>query len=724
MLLGRVAPQWDAADFFGPEFSLVADHIKAGRLLLWDPWADAGSPDFAEPELGTTSPVLLLVGLISPNPQAGFVAYWMLIWVLAGTGFLLFTKHLSAPLWGGAVTALGFVSSGFFTGHAEHTSSLYSITLLPWILWRFDAALLRRSYWFAVQAGALYGLSALGGYPQFTILTPFFLALWAIGRSFFDKTSQRSRGNQSGPRLLVFCITIFAITSGLGAIIYGPSYIGLETSTRGFSDRVGYRSRAEATSSNILPVPALSTFSSPYLAVLNLPPHGIWPKTDVSMSSIYMGGVPLVLCCFALYRGNRWHWWLVGIAVFFAACSLGDELPVRGWLYDFALPTRFFRNASMFSVYTMVVFGVLAAFGSKELTLLERKSERKVFFVVSILLALSAATAFAWIVQNTDKVLATQPFAVAQLILIWFGIAGISIGLYRAALSNASAAKLLVIVALVDALMSFRISKPIMYTEATVFWWHTMNTDHDRRLDLGSQGLNRSFTPPQTLATYRTNQNLSLKISVLRSYVTFGNRFDDQFVSDPVLREMALGSHRIWFCTAPVWSPPDNSSFGQFSERVHMLGQPVLVLHSPEQMRSLALRTKLGAEQLNSNPKIVGSVPCSAAAITSLSYRPNWLSFDYLAPAKGWLLVTDRWATGWRLTVNAQQRPVIGGDFIFRAVRVDPGKNAIQFRYRPSGFFISLFASWATLVTVLLVEIYKALKIATEKRKRLALQPA
>src|SRR5215469_4177916 len=80
LLLGRAAPQWDAADYFGPEFSLIADHIKAGRLLLWDPWVAAGTPDSAEPEFGTTSPIVLLAAAISPNPQAGFIMYWMAIW--------------------------------------------------------------------------------------------------------------------------------------------------------------------------------------------------------------------------------------------------------------------------------------------------------------------------------------------------------------------------------------------------------------------------------------------------------------------------------------------------------------------------------------------------------------------------------------------------------------------------------------------------------------------
>src|SRR5664279_4821361 len=89
LLLGKRALQWDSADFFAPAYSLVADHLKAHRLLLWNPWISGGSPDFAEPELGTTSPIMLLTAAIFPGPESGYIAYWMLTWIGAGLGMLL-----------------------------------------------------------------------------------------------------------------------------------------------------------------------------------------------------------------------------------------------------------------------------------------------------------------------------------------------------------------------------------------------------------------------------------------------------------------------------------------------------------------------------------------------------------------------------------------------------------------------------------------------------------
>ena len=97
LLSGRTAPTWDAVDYFAPLFSLIADHAKAGRLMLWNPWVNAGSPDFSDPQVGASSPLLLLFALIVPNPFFGFLAYWMALWIAGGLGMMLLCRHLKAP---------------------------------------------------------------------------------------------------------------------------------------------------------------------------------------------------------------------------------------------------------------------------------------------------------------------------------------------------------------------------------------------------------------------------------------------------------------------------------------------------------------------------------------------------------------------------------------------------------------------------------------------------
>ena len=83
-----------------------------------------------------------------------------------------------------------------------------------------------------------------------------------------------------------------------------------------------------------------------------------------------------------------------------------------------------------------------------------------------------------------------------------------------------------------------------------------------------------------------------------------------------------------------------------------------------------------------------------------LRYTPNHMDLSVTCPDAGWLLVTDRWAHGWRAVVNGQPAELFGGNFIFRAVRVKSGKNRIDFSYRPFGFPVLLVLSWGTLAAV------------------------
>ena len=57
LISGARVQIWDATAYYTPAFSLVADHARVGRLLLWDPWLAGGTPDFADPQVGAASPL-------------------------------------------------------------------------------------------------------------------------------------------------------------------------------------------------------------------------------------------------------------------------------------------------------------------------------------------------------------------------------------------------------------------------------------------------------------------------------------------------------------------------------------------------------------------------------------------------------------------------------------------------------------------------------------------
>jgi uncharacterized membrane protein YfhO len=99
-----------------------------------------------------------------------------------------------------------------------------------------------------------------------------------------------------------------------------------------------------------------------------------------------------------------------------------------------------------------------------------------------------------------------------------------------------------------------------------------------------------------------------------------------------------------------------------------------------------------------------------------VSYTPDRLQMQVHVDEAGWLLVTDSWSRGWTAIVNGRPADVVGGNFLFRAVRVGPGTNVIDFRYRPFGYPWLLVVSWSTLAVVVIAGVCR--RRVTEGRAR------
>src|SRR5262249_5744007 len=198
LVRGLAVGIWDVDGAFYPYQVLVADYARAGRFIRWDPWSNAGRPILGDPQVGVFSPLNFAIGFLTGGTSSGFILYWLLVWWLGGFGILMLARHLKAAAWGGCVVALGFLFCGGYTGHAEHTSIVTAFSFLPLIIWRLDSALCSHEIRPAVEAGVLWGLSALAGYPALTILTGCFSALWALGRWLFPSPFGTERAS-SGP---------------------------------------------------------------------------------------------------------------------------------------------------------------------------------------------------------------------------------------------------------------------------------------------------------------------------------------------------------------------------------------------------------------------------------------------------------------------------------------------------------------------------------------------
>jgi len=709
-LLARLIPFYDAVQFFSPYFTLLADFGRAGQFLLWDPYQNCGSPDIGYPELGGFSPLTLGLAVLTDGGYTGFLIYWLTVWAIFGLGTCRLALHLGAPRWAAMAVAAGLMFSGFFLGSATHTSIIYGFSFLPLILWRLDAGLIRRRWWPVVEAGALYGLSALASHPQMVIVGGMYLGLWAAGRALFpeDGAVFEPAGRRSVRAALGLCLLL-----AVALLVLSPVYGNFFHETAGYSERAGYLPRSHAISYGELPVSALATLASPYLPALTVFNPDLWPGTLYLLAGCHVGAIipALALALLILKSRRRFAWWVAGMGIFFLAAALGDATPVRGWLYDLLPPTRFFRHSSIFRAYFLFSLGVMAMLAAEDLSrpAVSARAWKTVFFISAALLPLMAAAFFTTLLSVDNRGLWPRT-AIGHFAVTWVGAVAVAAYGWRAAKAGnaATAARLLLCLAVIDAAGSLYLSRTLMAVPRERFAF--LETERVRSIDLSPLGLFRFRRPPDVRVN---NSHLISKRPMLEGYNQMANRFHSSlsltslpqnWTTEPALYSAVTGPEsRIWFCPQVAFASPSDATFLAFIERSRQLGAMPLVLSRPAELMRLPARGLPGPDDVMQSWAIRQLPACQRVAADVIVYTPTQLTLRVDSPGPGWLLVTDRWSRSWRAKVNGREEEIMGGNFLFRAVAVGQGQQTVEFVFHPWLFPFLLYVSWGTMALVVVI---------------------
>jgi hypothetical protein len=737
LLRGRAVGIWDAGNQAFPYFVLVADHARAGHLVRWDPWTESGQPLDGEPQAGAYSPIVISLGLLGGGRSSTFIAYWLLSWGLGAAGVLALGRHFGAPRWGACAVALGYLFCGVYIGNAEHTSWVVAFSFLPLVLWRLDVALVRRSTLPAAQAGALWGLGALAGHPSIIILGGCYAALWTLGRVLFGaaplgaaapnderSSSARPAGSTRGERPLtpLRALGTLTVLGVVGALVLSPTYTSTLADGAGVHSRSGPLPKAEAVTDEF-PPGGLATIASAYpLRAKFYLRDVLWPRSDVSMVSVYAGVLVPVLALFSLVvrSRDRWRWWIAMLAVFSLACAMGETLPLHGWLYDWFYPIRFFRHSSVFRLFYIVSVTVLALLGTRELALaLDARDERRLrlFAATSLASAFVATVVFERFLYGIRDL--TSGRLAPLVIATWLGPVGLAVFLLvrRAPrLSSILTPALVVLVAVCDAIATSLMSRHTMVdTAAEVTRWHELDRRHSASLDLAPHGLDRRGASCDDWDPTRwcdVNDQMITKIPVQHADSPFKNAIYRLFLEDSAVRAMAAGRDRIWFSPSAAQVPRTDSAVAVFMRAARSAGAPSIVVHRRGDMvKPVTSGGGSGVDQTALEARIRALPAARRIDVELLAYTPNELALAVSASQPGWLLVTDRWAPGWRATVNGRPEDVLGAAFVYRAVPVVAGRNAVRFTYRSSAFPLLVIASWGTLALVLLVSVRRSPRV-------------
>ncbi len=202
--------------------------------------------------------------------------------------------------------------------------------------------------------------------------------------------------------------------------------------------------------------------------------------------------------------------------------------------------------------------------------------------------------------------------------------------------------------------------------------------------------------------TVFTSRNLPLKLPTLYGTSPMANQYHPVLAVEPIALQMALGEERTWFATEVLRLPPTWGAFERWLGRTRALGAPPLFVHPPE---TFTVKASKGRD-----PAVVralarlGTLPAAERISAQVTrYGRDDLELSVEAPADGWLLVTERWAPGWRATIDGRPVKAWAANFLWRAVQMKAGRHRVRFEYRPFGWPWLLLASWSSLGAVVLL---------------------
>jgi hypothetical protein len=211
-LSGAVTVPYDAKSTFLPPVEFMARAFATGKSPFWAPNVFAGWPNIADPQSMLTSPLHVLLALLSSAP--GFRAIDGVTFAYLFVGGLAIILYFRDRGWHGAgalVAALAFAFGGAASARLQHTGQVVSLAYLPIALLLLSRALDRGSWRWGALAGVCGGLIAAGR-DQVALLEIYVLA-GLVFWHWLDGAGKAPRFRQSLKPLIAGAIAGLAIAA-------------------------------------------------------------------------------------------------------------------------------------------------------------------------------------------------------------------------------------------------------------------------------------------------------------------------------------------------------------------------------------------------------------------------------------------------------------------------------------------------------------------------------
>ena len=673
----RVEPLWDARDFFYPAFTYAADSIAERRFPLWDPFTNCGLPFHADPQSPTLSPIALFFGYLFPDTSLGFIAFWTFHWWWGGVGMLWLARHFGGSPLGGLFAAITYALSGFFIGHAEHTSYLIVAAWLPWIFWFADKALLTSNHGWSILAGSALGTASLGGYPGLVAFTGFAVSLWLILRHL-PAGSIAERIMPSLKTRAAHVVATICIIALVSITIWSPVLHAFFTEGGAYTDRVAGLAPEASNDSSPFVLKALFSILFPYVTIAG----NLWMHVSISMTNAYMGilTIPFAILWWWKERKKQRLWGLLIFLIFMFLLSLGGKAGVRTILYYLYPPLQFMRYSAPFRLYWIMPITLLGGLGFSSL----RRCSGEKNLIRTIFAVWFAVTAFGsiflilllsyqdmlFIARSVRLFLPALLILPAALTVLWLGTTDKNMFTRTNMLS-------LLLLCILSVDMAGH-----LYNNALTVWSVGDSTLQAERLHRRSTVINGEPGPRAVLSKsgYFNSQQIT-KSPVVQGYAPMRSHgFDDVLCKNRFV-EVLQSPIRFWISPGVEQIHDEEAAISEMASTGSGVPAPAFIGTA---------NGLLSAKR---------TVPGAFGKVKVVAYSAETVELEVEVPAGpgGFLLSTERFAPGWKAWIDGVSQPIIKTNLFFRGMFVSAGHHAIVWRYEPAWWKVLVVVSFTTL---------------------------
>jgi hypothetical protein len=720
---------WDCLESFWPDLSYYAGALRAGELPLWNPFDRGGYPFYGDPHPGLYYPVTwFFVGL---GALTGEVGGWMiqakalLHHMIAGGAIYAYLRSRRLPP---VAAAFGGISLIVSTPMIIHKASALTWPMvwapLIWIAIDRLVERRRRPGWWrrsALLAGTI-ALAGVAGPPPgffYILVASLGYGVLRVTQALLDGHRQRRLGEDAillGKALALAGVVTFMLL----AVTVLPAWMTMESSSR------AVRPLSYSLGGGLDGAPILRGFIAP---------------TGGKVDS-YVGLTMLVLCVAGLVarpRADRWApvFFFSG-AVLATLLSFGSGTPFLPFLVKNIPGFDLFREANRYKCLATMLVVVAGAHGLAGLLAAEARERKRALIAAAVAVGVLAIAVL--VISRKFDLPRAQ----------WGAGAGytLSIGVLLALLVVLAAILLLpprfrtAAAALLIPLGFLDVSRMASFFVRTLEDPVNDQEDRARLADLDGDVTQSWRVHDEFVMEQRPGSRL--RIRDFRGYPS-GDPFEDvryqeilkRSTKNPELLEaynvrwIFHGAHhrngkQKNYVNAPPaktapkhWKALDAARFEALHPvplvawygGVKLAKTPgealnlVLASEGPDGARHQAvlLVEDIPAE-LDKEVRALAAVAAPPPSVTGtpLGYRANKIEADILAPAAGIVVLNEKMAPGWTVTVDDKPAIPVRASYILRGVLVAPGVHKISWTFTPPRY-TALVGMWLAGLLFLVV---------------------